>query len=363
MVDLKELEIIEELRELGLTWEEISIEVPNFTDNDRKLFTGYKLGQQASTNSDLIKQARKSQMIRTSSKMLGIERSINNEQIRDISLHRTFTKQVIESIKGLSTQNTFIKRIPIHGEKHHIFTTADWHYNGDRSYLEVLNTVYELITEQIREDNITHIHLMELGDIIEGASLRTSQLMAVKSGMVNQVIEVAYAYIDLLTKLSQQVSITFYSVDSSNHTQLRNLGTKRNELVEEDLMLVFNQMIRTALPKLDMITGDDIYTKIADYNFFITHGHLVKNKYKFMEKIANDRNILIDYTFIGHFHHSEEIDLHKGNGYDKRLFIVPALNTRESSYENDYNMSSQAGIGYYVFEEGKGHIQSRKLVI
>ena len=364
---MRDYNLIHNLRLSGVSWELIADTLDWFTDNDRKVYAGWLIGKEDNDDINLIKMAKKSQAIRTSAKMLGFERSINNEMIRDISLHKTFTQQVIDAIKNLPTELDFVKRIPVYGERHHIFTTADFHYDGDRSYLEALNAVYEVVTAQIREENITHIHLMEFGDIVEGASLRTSQLMAVKSGMVNQTIEVAQAYIELLTKLSQLVSITFYSVDSSNHTQLRNLGTKQNQLVEEDLMLVFNQMVRIALPNLDMITGDDIYTKIAGFNMFITHGHLIKNKDKFTEKISNDRNILIDYSFAGHFHHAREIDLHKAvsplGNYDKRAFFVPALNTKESSYENVYNMSSQAGVGYYVFEENKGHVLSRKLVI
>ena len=362
MINKDDMRLIHELREQGVDWETIH-ETVGSADVDRKAYYGFKMGLLENDNVDLIKLAKKSQMIRVSAKRLGIERSINNEEIRDIALHQTFTQQVIQSIKDLPREHKFIKRIEVKGKRHYIFTTADFHYNGDRNYLKVLNTAYELIKAQIKEDNITHIHLMELGDIIEGASLRTSQLMAVKSGMVNQTLEVAQAYIELISKLSNLVSITFYSVDSSNHTQLRNLGTKQNQLVEEDLMQVFNKMIRIALPNLEMITGNDIYTNIGGYNFFITHGHLIKNKDKFTEKISNDRNILIDYSFAGHFHHAREIDLHKGQGYDKRAFFVPALKTLDSSYENDFNMSSQAGVGYYVFEEGKGHIETRKLVI
>ena len=75
--------------------------------------------------------------------------------------------------------------------------------------------------------------------------------MGIKSGMINQVIEVADAYIKLIKYLSDFVNVRFLSVDSSNHTQLRNLGTKQNGLIEEDVMLVFNKMIEIALPNLD----------------------------------------------------------------------------------------------------------------
>ena len=230
----------------------------------------------------------------------------------------------------------------------HIFTVADFHYNGEQSYLHILNDATNKIMEVIEQKGLTHIYLVELGDVIEGASLRTSQLMMVKSGMVNQIMEVADAYIKMIKYLSQFVDITFISVDSSNHTQIRNLGTKQNQLVEEDLMIIFNRIIKEALPSLHMVNDKDVLMNICGFNMFFAHGHLIKSKEKYLENLQSDRNILIDYGFFGHFHHQRTIDLHKGIGYDKKAFYVPALNTANSTFENDHNLSSQAGVGYYM---------------
>ena len=368
MVSKETMRMIHELREQGIDWETIH-ETVGSADVDRKAYYGFTMGLEEDTQDNLIKHAKTLQNIRKAKKMLGIERSINNEEIRDIALHQTFTEQVLNAIENrYSDFNVHILDIQysdntINDNKHHIFSLSDFHYNGELDYLNTIKVATGKIIEVILENNLTHIYLFELGDIVEGASLRTSQLMGIKSGMVNQVLDVADAYIKMITKLSQYVNVRFYSVDSSNHTQLRNLGTKQNNLVEEDLMLMFNKIVHTALPELEMITGNDIYTNIGGYNMFITHGHLIKNKEKFMEKISADRNILIDYTFAGHFHHSIEMDLHSVDTHDKKVFYVPALQTKFSGYEKDFNMSSLAGVGYYVFEEGKGHIQSRKLVV
>ena len=364
MVSKETMRMIHELREQDIDWETIH-ETVGSADVDRKAYYGFLMGLEEDTQPNLVKHAKTLQNIRKAKKMLGIERSINNEEIRDIAIHKTFTNQVIEAIENRYSEFSIENIIPLttFNIKHHIFTLADFHYDGDINYLDTIKRATEAIIGVIQENDLDTIYLFELGDIIEGASLRTSQLMGIKKGMVNQVLDVADAYIKMITQLSKYVDVRFYSVDSSNHTQLRNLGTKQNNLVEEDLMLVFNGILKKALPNLDMITGDDIYTNIGGYNMFITHGHLIKNKEKFMEKISADRNILIDYTFAGHFHHTIEMDLHSVDTHDKKVFYVPALQTKFSGYEKDFNMSSLAGVGYYVFEEGKGHIQSRKLVV
>jgi hypothetical protein len=181
---------------------------------------------------------------------------------------------------------------------------------------------------------------------------------------VTQIIEVAEAYASNLEVLASEVDLHFYSVDSSNHTQLRNLGTKQNELVEEDLMMVFNNYIRTRLPKLKVTTGIDILTKINGFDIFISHGHLVSKKEGYIDKIANTRNANVDYGFFGHYHHKRDIDLHfikdKYREYDKKAFYVPALKKHTSNYETDKFLSSVPGFGVYVVDQHDGIYKSWK---
>lgn len=357
--------LLHEMRIQGIGWQTIH-DTLGSNDADRKAYVGYKMGLDEQTDDSLLRNAKTLQTIRTARKLLGIERSINNEQIRDIALHKTFTTQFMDAVT--TRFNDFkVETLPPITEpspQAHIFVLSDFHYNGDRSLLEVLKRATREIVKVIKEKDLKEIYLVELGDTIEGASLRTSQLMAIKSGMVNQLVDVVDAYVKLITYLSEFVKVKFISVDSSNHTQLRNLGTKQNQLVEEDLMILFNRMIEIALPNLDFIHGDDILTNIAGFECFFQHGHLVKSKEKYIETLQADRNILIDFGFFGHFHHQRTIDLHSiFDTYDKKVFYVPSLDTRLSTYEKDKNLSSCSGVGYYVLEEGRGHVEERKLVI
>lgn len=363
MVDINQLRLIHELRQQGIGWDVIHDTVGS-TDNDRKLYRGYLLGIEEENDSDLLKQAKTLQAIRLARKELGLERSINNEQIRDITLHKTFTNQMLNAISNKYKDFNVIERELDDSLNAHIFTLSDFHYSGDSTYLEVLKRATTSIIEVIKEKELQEIHLIELGDTIEGATLRTSQLFGIKSGMVNQVVEVADAYVKMITYLSEFVNVKFYSVDSSNHTQLRNLGTKQNQLIEEDLMQVFNKIIETALPNLNFIHSDDLLVDINGFKCFISHGHLVKSKEKYLETLQANRNVMIDYGFFGHFHHQRSIDLHSVNGfYDKKVFYVPSLDIRESGYEKDKNLSSCAGVGYYVLNKHLGHVEERKLKV
>ena len=363
---MKNFNRIHELRLSGVSWEDIKSDIEWFTDNDRKVYTGWLLGQDTVEDSNLLKLAKQKQAIRVSRKELGIERAINNEQIRDITLHQTFTKQVIDAISNKYADFNIEPRLDFLNTQinANIFALGDFHYTGDESELEVIERATASIVSVVQEKNLSEIYLLEMGDTIEGATLRASQLFGIKSGMVNQVITVADAYIKMITELSKYTNVKFFSVDSSNHTQLRNLGTKQNNLIEEDLMLVFNKIIETALPNLDFTHDKEMFVDILGFECFIAHSHEVRgNAIKYIKDVSSHRNRLIDYSFFGHRHHMETIDINSGQGYDKQLFYVPALTTKESQYEKQFNMSSQAGIGYYVLEEGKGCVETRKLVV
>ena len=358
-------ELIHELRESGLEWNEIGV-----TDTTRKKYYGWlEARKDEEAQSTLESSARTLHAIRLARKELGIERSINNEQIRDLALHKLMNKEVLDAISKLKPIK--IKEHKPHKpeKKEFIIAMGDLHYDGNEENLGNLDNAFWEIDDVIDENDIKVLHLFEMGDVIEGASLRNSQLMGVKKGMVQQVIDVAEEYANHLAELSKKVKIKFYSVDSSNHTQLRTLGTKQNEIVEEDLMLVFNNYIRARLPKLEMVTGQDILTQINGFDIYIAHGHLMKKKEGFIDSIASQRKTNIDYGFFGHYHHKRDIDLYqikdeKNNRlYDKKVFYIPALTTHESTFERDRLLSSVSGFAVFEVDKTYGIMKSWKVPI
>ena len=359
-----DFEYINKLRDLGYNWDEIQ-EQEGITDTTRKMFYGWKQAQddlEKSTDKQILdKIAKQKQNIRLAKKQLSIERSINNEQIRDLTLRGHFDKQILSAM-GKLPKLKYTSQVAEQGNKEHIITLADLHYTGEEDTLKQLERAYDKILQTIKENKIERLHLIELGDIIEGASLRTSQLMGIKTGMVEQTIKVAEAYAQMLDKLSKEVDLKFYSLDSSNHTQLRNMGTKQNELVEEDLMKVFNGYISSRLPALFMQTGKDLTIKLLGYQIYVAHGHLFRGE-NYINKLNTAKGRNYDFYFFGHFHHFSVKDLNVSKTYDRRLFFVPALTNQKTSYEEDRLLSSTSGIGYYEFESKKGNTKAQKITI
>jgi hypothetical protein len=330
MVDKDKMRLIHELRQQGIAWEDIHDSIGS-ADVDRKAYYGYLMGLEDSEDQDLEKHAKTLQAIRKSRKILGIERSINNEQIKDLVtkelLDDQLRKAIITERRHLEFKN--VNRLDEQElDEMHLFTISDYHYDGDLEELQRdFSLMEDKIINEVMRHNLHHIYLAEMGDLIDGASLRVSQLRKIKAGMVTQTIEVSRMYMKLIENLLEYVNITFLILESSNHSQLRNLGTKQNELPDEDMMRIFVEFMQTAFANqkgLVILSGEDLMLQILGYNFYFGHGHLIRGKSGYLEKLQSDRNVMVDYGFFGHFHHTRQIDLHSTGEYDKKVFYVPS---------------------------------------
>jgi hypothetical protein len=299
---------------------------------------------------------------------LNWERSQTAEELKKLAIKSYLADELRNAVKRKKQSVKFVQDNIVGGEDEYVFVTSDFHYNGDETLLQHFQKVYSHIIQKQKEHGFKRIKLLELGDTIDGGSLRTSQLMAIKKGMVFQIIDVSKAYVDMLQSLSKKMRIEFYCITSSNHTQLRPLGTERNELVEEDLMHVFAEYTRTALKdnkNVQINSGDDFILSVTPkHKMFVAHGHLIGNKKEgYLQELAYHRSVQFEYGLFGHFHHYRELTLYEGNGCNKKVFYAPSMSTVHSSYEHDKNLSSHAGILMMVFNAKRGHRYSEELFI
>jgi hypothetical protein len=299
---------------------------------------------------------------------IGWERAQNRKELQKIATGSYLSQQVKEAVKRTKPAVKFVQEAGLGAQDEYVFVTADFHYNGDETLLQHYSKVYAHIIAKQKEHGFKRIKLLELGDTIDGGALRTSQLMAIKKGMVFQIIDVSKVYADLIQQLSKRMRVDFYCVTSSNHTQLRPLGTERNELVEEDLMHVFAEYIRTALKNnknVQISSGNDFIVSLTPtHKMFVAHGHLIGNKKEgYLQELSYYRGAQFEYGLFGHFHHYREVTLYEGKDCNKKVFYAPSMSTVKSSYESDKNMSSKAGILMMVFNHKTGHKYCEELFI
>lgn len=302
---------------------------------------------------------------------LKIEKAIINKEryqitqaVNKIATHELFNEEIKESIRKGYPKIEEIK-IDDSDESYYMVSIADLHYKGHENLEIIFSEIESLLLHKKKELGFEHLYISELADTIEGATLRPSQLLSIKKGMVDQAMTVAKYYAQMLTNLSKVMKITFICVESSNHTQLRNLGSGRSELPTEDLMKVIGEFIEIRTennPNIKVVRDDEVLIKINGKNFMFEHGHAIKSK-EHAAKSSYYNGVLIDYIISGHEHHHEVITIQEKDGRNTKHIKVPSANVEPGNYENDNKLSSAPAILFSKFDVKKGYKYSEELFL
>jgi hypothetical protein len=298
-----------------------------------------------------------------------MENLIKNKDAVKNAAKSILVEEVLKTLQDNSVHVEFSKEFKnAEQDDEYLFITSDFHFDGHDDMLETLKKVYQHIISKQKELKFKRIKLIELGDIVEGSHLRPSQLLAIKTMLIPQTIRVAQAYVQLLNELSKNMYIDFYCVTSSNHTQTRAFGSARNELVEDDAMLIFAEIVKQATTNnknVKTTIGRDFVAQItSEHKMFVSHGHLVDGKKNgYVQELAMARGITFEYALFGHFHHYREITLYGRDNFNVKVFYAPSLNNKHSDYEFDKNLSSKAGMLMMVFNKERGHRYCEELFV
>lgn len=373
MLNKKHYMKIEGMRIEGKTWEEIKERLNEELGVDydesayRKPYTTYKSGLTEGTTD--IEALETLQRIEIEKKKIGMLRGANNEITRDLALRELYQEQIIEAIDNLPSirygDNVNIKETD--NENEYLVVLSDLHYDGYFDIKQILDFVLNKLISFVKETQVHKLTIVELGDTIEGASLRPSQLRAIKTGMVSQVIEVSEHYVQFLSTLQHKTNtiIDFHVVTSSNHTQIRPLNTKRNELPDEDLMRVFFKFVQERFRNSVTITvygDDDLEIELGESKLFLSHGHKYGLSPSNIERVSKDismyNGVIYDYFFYGHYHQYQERPIDKakwskkGQRGDSKAFLLPALAPTKDSYERLGLMGCSPAFAILKFSGG-----------
>jgi hypothetical protein len=257
-------------------------------------------------------------------------------------------------------EDALYRRVKARPGEFYVFTHADLHYDGTFDLKDHFKKLYDIIIEK----NVPKAYIFGLGDEIEGL-LRVSAAMDARLGAVEQMKEYAVHYLNFLQQLSQKMQLVVYQVTSSNHTQTRVLSTGRNELEKEDLLQLLDVILQVGLadnPNAIYVSGEEIYTTIGNFKFYIEHGHLIRKATAYIEKKQADLGIKIDYHYSGHIHHYLNETLHARNGYDCDYTVAPSCKPTQSTYEKNLMLSANPAVLWEVFD-AKGRVSTEKILL
>lgn len=260
----------------------------------------------------------------------------------------------------------------------YIVALADLHYGArfsseNNTYSpEVTKERLEFLGNElvrfIKEKRLQKLHIVSLGDLLQGI-LRISDLRINDSTVVKSTVEISRLIASLLNELSSFVNIEYYHTPMANHTQFRPLGSKANELMDEDLEYLIGNYIK------DLCRGNErIVVHLADegkgyidipilgYEIVALHGHQIKNVDNSLKDLSMLRRSFIDYLILGHYHAGKEITSNEGCCGDAEILIAPSF-VGSDPYSDSLMKGSKAAVKIYGFNEVYGHDETYKIIL
>lgn len=262
--------------------------------------------------------------------------------------------------------------------KEYLVTIADIHYgakfkseNNEYSPTiaqERLEYLTGKIISFIEEHKLNKIHIVSLGDVLQGV-LRLSDLKINDSSVVKATVEISRLIAMFLNEISTYAKVEYYHSPTANHTQIRPLGSKASEIADEDLEYIVGNYIKDLCADNDRITvhlADEgkqyIEISIFDYDIIAMHGHTIKNVDNAIKDLSMIRRSFIDYLILGHFHNSKEIPSSEGCCNDTEILISPSF-VGSDPYSDSLMKGSKASVKIYGFDDIYGHIETYKIIL
>lgn len=260
----------------------------------------------------------------------------------------------------------------------YVLTIADCHYGATfkTPYNEYSTEIFKkrlgkLLNKTINFVNrheLQFITVIGLGDDIQGI-LRMTDLQINDSGIVRSVVEYSRYMAEFLNELSKYCYVYYYHTGTANHTQIRVLQAKANELATEDVEYIIgnyitdlckgNERIQVFLPDSD---AEIIKVSVHDFNVVAMHGHRIKNTESAIRDVSDMSGQMVDYLIIGHQHGSKELTCNLRGGYNTEILVAPSFIGSDPYSESLYKGSKPA-CKIFGFDRKDGHTETYNLIL
>ena len=274
-------------------------------------------------------------------------------------------KKFINSAKEIEVPD--FKPIVIkNGKKEGHLGLSDFHFgkafvclNNSYDEQEFYNRMNKLASEVIeicKEEGITHLHVLNCGDDVEGMNLRVSQLKSLQLGFTDQVIKLARYMVKFLNKLSEELEVTYHHVLEGNHSELRcfNDKTWTLENMERIIIAYINDLTednpRITVPQYG---GKFACYDVLEYTIYARHGHKKINENTIIDKASSQLRKWIDIAYFGHLHHGKRKTVSSAEGYNKQVIYIPSIMGEDEYSEDNYFGGACSGAILDIYQEGK----------
>lgn len=263
-------------------------------------------------------------------------------------------------------------------EINYVVGLADVHYGAcyksiNNEYSpEIAKRRFEYLTGKlinfIDEKHVDTLTIVSLGDLIQGI-LRLSDLKINDSSIVKATVEICRLIASMLNELSAYANIVYYHTPSANHTQIRVLGAKAQELADEDLEYLMGNYIHDLCANNERITvklakeGEGfIEVHVPGNDIIAMHGHQIRNVENAIKDISILHKKFYDTVLLGHYHNGKEIPSHEGILGDAEVLISPSF-VGSDPYSDSICKGSKAAVKIYGFDKLFGHTETYKIIL
>ena len=263
-------------------------------------------------------------------------------------------------------------------EKEYIATLSDLHFGAvftsehNKYSPEIARDRMEYLTSRlisfVEEKSLSRLHIVSLGDMLQGL-LRVNDLRINDSTVVKSCVEVSRLIALMLNTLSEYTNVEYYHVPSANHTQIRPLGSKANELMDEDMEYLIGNYIKDLCSmnkRINVHLAEEgkqyIQIDIMGFTIIAMHGHQIKN----IETSIRDLSMLysgfVDYVILGHYHSGKQLTSYEGICHDCEVLVAPSF-VGSDPYSDSILKGSKAASCIYGIDYISGHDETYKIIL
>lgn len=300
-----------------------------------------------------------------------------NRDIRQQARFELFYENIKNSLDTLPLPDFYPIISELDSQKEYCLTIADIHAgakfkseNNEYS-LDICKERFQVLLGEtikfVQEKGISKIKIVELGDSIQGL-LRVSDLKLNETSIVEATIFISRTISQFLNELSSYCMVDYYHVPSSNHSQIRPLGTKASEIASEDVEFVISNYIKDVLCNNNRVSvnlnfgKEYIKVPILDFECIAMHGHQIRDIKNSLKNLSHLHRTFYDFTFLAHFHGGSEIIVGESIVGDTEVLICPSF-IGSDPYSDFIMRGSKSSCKIWGFDYYNGHTETYKIVL
>ena len=219
----------------------------------------------------------------------------------------------------------------------------------------------------IQDHRLKSLTVVGLGDDIQGL-LRMTDLQLNDSSVVRSVVEFSRYMAEFLIELSKYCYVYYYHCPKANHSQIRAICAKANELATEDMEYIIGHYISDLCKDNDRVdihleneTAEMIKVDVHDFNVVACHGHRLKTTESALRDLSDMSGQMVDYLIMGHQHGSKELTSNIRGGYNTEI-LAPSF-VGSDPYSESLYKGSHSACKIFGFDREYGHTETYNLIL